>query len=77
MFSIGDVVHLKSGSPKMTVTAVNDPWVSVVWIDFHKGDSKELSLHENCFLPYTRGPWRNRKKPDISYDSGDTDEIPF
>lgn len=30
---IGDIVRLKSGGPKMTVTAVEDEQVSCTWFD--------------------------------------------
>ncbi|NPU86567.1 MAG: DUF2158 domain-containing protein [Syntrophaceae bacterium] len=35
-FKIGDVVRLKSGGPKMTVTAVHDNFVTAAWFAWSK-----------------------------------------
>ncbi|RAU19600.1 DUF2158 domain-containing protein [Nitrincola tibetensis] len=37
-FNIGDIVQLKSGGPKMTVTQVRDKYVSTAWF---AGSKKE------------------------------------
>ena len=53
-FSIGDTVRLKSGSPTMTVTAVNTDedntaWISCMWFD---GKNKqESSFPANALKP--------------------------
>lgn len=41
-FTIGSVVRLKSGGPKMTVTSINEDKVTCQWF----GDGKNLSQGE-------------------------------
>lgn len=40
--SIGDVVQLKSGGPRMTVESVDDDWVDCVW--FEKNNAHRQSF---------------------------------
>jgi uncharacterized protein YodC (DUF2158 family) len=49
-FSVGDLVALKSNSPKMTVSAVGTAMVSCVWFD----GSKKF---EDSFPPNTLEHW--------------------
>lgn len=43
-FAPGDVVALKSGSSRMTVVAVNDDMVTVLWSEYSTRD-----IHERAF----------------------------
>jgi uncharacterized protein YodC (DUF2158 family) len=35
-FNVGDVVRLKSGGPKMTVTKVDSKWITCNWFEGNK-----------------------------------------
>jgi uncharacterized protein YodC (DUF2158 family) len=43
-FNVGDVVQLKSGGPKMTVTKVDSNWVTCNWFEGSK-------VHVDLFPP--------------------------
>lgn len=53
-FKVGDVVRLKSGSPKLTVTDVmNDPLITVTWIVYETSETRTLTAFADCFVPFT------------------------
>lgn len=45
-FEVGDIVYLKSGSPKMTVTDVSDTTqkVMVAWVIFHTSEMRVAAV---------------------------------
>lgn len=45
---VGEIVHLNSGSPDMTVTEVTEYVVRVMWVD-SIGESKTLLCPPDCF----------------------------
>jgi len=49
-FQLGDVVHLKSGGPLMTITDIGDygdghTSARCTWFDKHKSEEKVFPLH--------------------------------
>ena len=46
MFQIGDVVYLKSGSPRMTVVSMHpdNPDITVAWVVYGTGELKHAVL---------------------------------
>lgn len=49
---IGDVVHLNSGSPKMTVHAIDGDEITAVWLTFGEhSELKTAKLHKDMFYP--------------------------
>jgi uncharacterized protein YodC (DUF2158 family) len=56
MYRIGDLVSLKSGSPKMTVVRIEGGPVSLVistvWIHYNTGKIKHMSAPADAFVPY-------------------------
>jgi uncharacterized protein YodC (DUF2158 family) len=47
-FKVGDVVYLKSGSPKLTVTESQSGETKVVWLK-HGSEKDTLTLNSACF----------------------------
>ena len=52
-FVVGDVVNLKSGSPRLTVSSVTETQVCVVWISYGPAEFFSAVL-----------PWQALKKSD-------------
>lgn len=48
--SIGSMVYLRSGSPKLEVVAVEDNQVTVEWLA-DDGEPQSWTLPEGCFVP--------------------------
>lgn len=46
---VGDVVHLNSGSARMTVTNITGGSVSVAWVHFESQQMYTATLHSDCF----------------------------
>lgn len=53
MLKVGDIVYLKSGSPKMTIIEVRGGpasfMVKVAWIDYNSGLVKKLTAPSDAF----------------------------
>lgn len=47
-FKIGDVVFLKSGSERLTISRVDDDYVYCSWFSFVNGEFYCERLHEDC-----------------------------
>jgi uncharacterized protein YodC (DUF2158 family) len=47
-YRIGDIVHLKSGSPKMTVTRVDGDFINVAWVSWESGKENTATYHHTC-----------------------------
>lgn len=67
-FQIGDVVYLKSGSPRMTVTTViANTSVRVAWVVYNTGELQTADL------PHTALRLAEEKRVYSRYD----DEVPY
>lgn len=55
MFQVGDVVHLKSGSPRMTVVSMHpdNPDITVAWVVYNTGELKQAVLPVLALKPTT------------------------
>lgn len=48
--TIGSIVHLKSGSPRMTVVKVNNSWLTTAWCVFGTGQMQYCKLPIEAFM---------------------------
>ncbi len=50
-FAVGDVVYLRSGSPRLTVISIvpNVAYVEVAWIVYESGELRKATLPEAAF----------------------------
>lgn len=53
IFETGDVVQLKSGSPKMTVVSVVADAITVVWIHYNTGNLQTVTVPAVCLVAVT------------------------
>jgi uncharacterized protein YodC (DUF2158 family) len=71
-FEMGDVVYLKSGSPKMTVTCViANTAVRCVWVVFGTGELKSADLPHDALKLAQEKRVYGRYEDEVPYDPRD------
>ena len=60
-FKVGDIVYLKSGSRKMTISSVYNNRIIANWINFDTGEPHQIDLLDDCFT-YKLDKYKNRRK---------------
>lgn len=72
--NIGDIVHLVSGSPRMTVVGVTPSGIiTTSWVAYNTGVPHTLSAYASCFKLEGEAAARSMIKPRY-YNH---DEVPF
>lgn len=72
---IGDVLYLKSGSPKMTVVGLlPSGMVTTTWVCYHTGEVKSLTALYHAFKP---APEYKPRAPEYAIERDIDDEYPW